>query len=263
MLREESKYRPLKAAGLYMLKGLIVCLLTVGCDSTLPTQRYILKQKSKQPEVAPDAGPDIFIIPGWGYELGRLLSFDYQRYASWFQEQGLPEANVHVLTYSYLADLDTIDQELKSQMAAVLQHRQETSRFDVIGHSLGAFVGLLAISGTPYLTRTRKFISLAGIPYGWDSALCATGICGKAHRQLTPFRSNFVNAFHTRHTQFIANLDKCSLYSETDFFVKPYDAGRFDDGRNLDVPGMGHLAAIGERSYFDIMLAFCYDGKLL
>jgi hypothetical protein len=65
-------------------------------------------------------------------------------------------------------------------------------------------------------------------------------------------------AFHKRHAAEIQRLEKCSLFSPADGLLKPYDCGRFEDGINIDVPGMDHLHAAHERKYYRIMRRACY-----
>jgi pimeloyl-ACP methyl ester carboxylesterase len=202
----------------------------------------------------------ILLVPGWGYNLYPFifLKTAWNPYLRWFQQEGFPAKDIHILRYHYEADLDTIGQEVTTQLQTILASYPPGTQFDIMGHSEGAFVALYAMMISGLSSHFKKYISLAGIPQGWDSNLCAKGLCGKADEDLIPWHSPLVMNFLTTYAAQIHALDKCSLYSPADQFVKPYDAAKFDDGTNIEVPDMRHMQWIWTLRGFETMRAGCY-----
>jgi pimeloyl-ACP methyl ester carboxylesterase len=203
----------------------------------------------------------IVMVPGWGYQLGPLLKFNYTDYMQGFVDAGVPQDRIHILSYDWKGELEDARLEIEKQLLDILDKGGDDAVIDLMGHSLGAFVGPYAASKMSKSNRIRKFISISGIPYGWDNTACGAGLCGKTHKNLIPFKSEFVMKYHEDYKAFWDKLDKCALFSPADAFVKPYDAGRMEGGVNKEVADMGHLEAIGDKKNFAIMLEACYGNK--
>jgi pimeloyl-ACP methyl ester carboxylesterase len=205
----------------------------------------------------------IILVPGWGWNLtGLHVGEDsWARYIDWLVQDGYLRSDIYVVNYSYEKDLDTIKAQMIPKFQEILSQYSPDTQFDVMGHSLGAFTGLWTIMEGGFSPRIKKFISLSGVPQGWDSSYCAAGICGAADQEIVPYQNTFVMAFLTQYAAQIHQLEKCSLFSPQDGFVKPYDAGKWPDGINVDVPNMKHLATIWQQPFYGIMRANCYQSS--
>ena len=71
-------------------------------------------------------------------------------YASWFKEFGAAN-NIYNLDYPYMAGPEKIEQVLMDQMTSILKRYPANVKFDVIGHSFGAFTSLYSVARSSYV----------------------------------------------------------------------------------------------------------------
>lgn len=241
---------------------LTLLFLLAGCGSPRGESLFRLSDAALPLSIKTQipARRPLLLVPGWGYRLTGLVVGQeaWARYIEWLVTDGYAREDIHVLSYHYRKGLDYINAELTTQFRAIVASYPAGTKFDVMGHSLGGFTSLAAIVDSGVAPRVQKYISLSGIPFGWDSWYCAAGVCGKADRQLTPFKNDFVTAFHSANAEAIAALEKCSVFSPDDEFVKPYDAGRFADGTNIEIAGIKHMDTIWTQQSYRAMRHGCY-----
>jgi pimeloyl-ACP methyl ester carboxylesterase len=208
----------------------------------------------------------IILIPGLWYKYSKPVLGEkiFASFTEWLIEAGFPAEDIHVLNYDSTASLKTVNTQLNTQIEEILKNYPVTTQFDVFAHSLGGFVGLYAMETNGHANRFRKFVSLAGIPQGWDGyAPCRVGLCGLVHPLIIPYHSDFVLRFLSKYASEISALQKCSLYSPDDGLVRPYDAGRFDDGTNVQLEGLTHLDMVFSKTSFDAVVNSCYGGSIV
>jgi pimeloyl-ACP methyl ester carboxylesterase len=208
----------------------------------------------------------ILLVPGLWYEYApKVYGMKvYDRYVKWLVEEGFPRERIHVLDYTSHHSLKRVSAQMSAQLRKIRAQYPPDTRFDVMGHSLGGFVALYSILTTGFSTQVKKFISLAGIPQGWDGfGACKIGLCGEMHKQLIPYRSTLIRLLFEKFHDEIARLDKCSIFSPQDGLVRPYDAGRFEDGIAVELPDTPHMDILFKRATFDALKRECYHGSFL
>lgn len=207
----------------------------------------------------------ILLVPGLWYKYSKpvLGQKVFDPITRWLIQSGFPAEDIHVLNYDSTATIDFINNQLESQIETILQQYPAGTRFDLWAHSLGGFVGLYAMVANGHADRFRKFVSLAGIPQGWNGyAACKIGLCGLAHPPLIPYHSDYVMWFLSTYATAIASYEKCSLYSPSDGLVRPYDAGKFDDGTNVELQGLTHMDMVFNKTSYDAVVQNCYGGNI-
>jgi pimeloyl-ACP methyl ester carboxylesterase len=252
-----------------LVVGSVITYVLCGCGRTevkspelfsVPSLLLTSVRALTTPTVATGAARPIILVPGWGWNFTKykLTQPVFAGYIQWLINDGVPAQDIYVVDYGYAKDLDTIKGQMIPAFQKIISSYPADTKFDVMGHSEGGFTGLYTIMEGNFSNRIQKFVSLSGIPQGWDNWYCKTGICGKAHLDLIPYHSTFVVAFLNQYADQIHGLQKCSIYSPDDGFVKPYDAGKFSDGTNVDVPGMHHMATIWDEQFYHVMRSHCY-----
>jgi pimeloyl-ACP methyl ester carboxylesterase len=246
---------------LAVIFGIFSCVESVGKSGRdffgLADQMLTVPTSSQNPG---ENRRPIILVPGWGWRITGLYVREesWERYIDWLVQDGYSRSDIYIVNYSYEKDLDTIKSEMIPQFQDILSQYSSDTQFDVMGHSLGAFTSLWTIMEGGFAARVKKFISLSGIPQGWDSWYCAAGVCGIADQELTPYQNPFVLNFLSHYATEVDQLEKCSLFSPQDGLVKPYDAGKWPDGINVDVPDMKHMATIWQQPFYEIMRENCY-----
>jgi hypothetical protein len=61
-----------------------------------------------------------------------------------------------------------------------------------------------------------------------------------------------------KHSNEIAELEKCSLFSPEDGILDPYDSGAFKDGINVSLPNISHLKFKSSPVVFEAMKKACF-----
>lgn len=227
----------------------------VGLRSDIVGDNFALSGKSDSDPVT----GVIFFVPGWGYDMSWLWRRSTQRYYQWLEQSKVSRYGVIELEYDYTGTPESIESSIGKAIAFHLSKLPPDTTFDIIGHSFGAFAGLYGVMTGGLSQRMHQFISLAGLPFGYNQRLCGQGWCGKAAELIVPMKSPFIQLFEQNYEAEIASMKSCSLYSSADRILKPYDAGHIMGGVNHEVPGMGHLAAATNQRFLNELLRACYD----
>jgi len=181
-----------------------------------------------------------------------------------FVEDGYLKQDLHLLRYKYASDVDPIKNSLAAQIKTIMAKYPKSTKFDIVGHSLGAFVAFYTILEAELTHRISHFISLGGMVRGVDRESTFVKnfyqlFKGKTARRLVPYMNDFIVALLNKHKVAIANLDKCALFSYDDVIVnKPYESGAFEDGSNLGLNGFSHLDFIHSHDIYVHLKEVCY-----
>jgi triacylglycerol esterase/lipase EstA (alpha/beta hydrolase family) len=200
-------------------------------------------------------GVPIILVKGYGPKSAQLVY--YQRF---LREDGFDPKHTHVLQYEQTQTPAVLQTGAQASLAKIVAKYPPETRFDMITHSFGGFVGLYAAMPTELAGRIRKYITLAGVTRGQDwLPFCHRGWCGGTLSKLIPFENPFVTDFMDTYSAQIAALEKCSLYSWDDTIVhEPADAGTLPGGTNVEVRGVRHMGFVLERDLYRIMRTACY-----
>jgi pimeloyl-ACP methyl ester carboxylesterase len=179
-------------------------------------------------------------------------------------QAGFPPENIHKADYPLGSNLATTVGVLSQAIRSIMDRYPSTTKFDIIGHSMGHAAGLHAIMAGQTGQRVRKFIGIAGVAFGQAAKPmpCFLLPCGDMFDFLIPFKSQNVMQFMMTHQAAIDQLDKCSIFSPQDGSLNPFDAGAFPDGRNISLPQVGHLRAISSPAVMNALITECYGGTL-
>ena len=172
---------------------------------------------------------------------------------------GVKSENIFLLDYPQLESPSEIVRSVGESVSPWLSKFPAGTRFDVIGHSYGGFIGLY--SALELGIEVRKFISLASVARGMNELrLCrAFRACGKTIPQLVPFMSPFLQDFYTRFDSKIQRIEKCALYSPDDNVVSdPPDSGALPGGLTVEVKNASHMSFIHDRDLFQMVQTYCY-----
>ncbi|MBI4403614.1 MAG: hypothetical protein HY537_05605 [Deltaproteobacteria bacterium] len=197
----------------------------------------------------------IILVRGWGphwiTDMTDLINF--------FVADGFFSQDIYQVGYPYKEDPETIRATVKNKLQAIFDRYPPGTKFDMIAHSLGHFVGLYTIMESELSEQFEIYIGLAGVAHGQDpGSINLRRFKGETNIVLVPFNNEFITGFMEAHEQAIARLKKCSLYSPSDKMVdRPYDSGAFQDGINIEIKGIGHLDFIHKRSVYETMRSSC------
>lgn len=210
-----------------------------------------------------DALNPIFLFPGGSAGFSDSFT-DMTPAATQLQRLGFPQEHIHIMTYDDSKDKAEIIRSLGIKLAQIINTYPSTTKFDVIGHSLGHPVALIAMAENGYLSRTGRIIGIAGIMFGQNAGkpfLCRIrpSLCGDLYDSFS--RTNdpeIIRQLLATHAEEMSEIKKCSFYSPQDGMLDPVDSGKFPDGINVSIPNIRHLGFKSSEVVFDAIKEACF-----
>lgn len=159
-----------------------------------------------------------------------------------------------VVIAEYKNILSTGRADMEASLIDAMQNIMKSGKtYHVIGHSMGHYVGMVAVVKGGFSKQVGSLIGLAGAAGGGDKAPigCGSGILGfggdvsfekcPAMEGLLQGRDDFIiDNFKKEHAAALADLKKCSIAVKNDRFLTPADSGFFEDGENSFVTFARH-----------------------
>lgn len=200
----------------------------------------------------------IVLVHGWGPEALINLSPFRKHLVS----EGVPANSILEVTFDANDSLDTINAGITSQIQGFLAKFPLGTPYDVIGHSLGGFLGLYVPVQSIYTNPVYRYVALAGWTHGQNhlpSACNLGNLCGKTLPLIVPTDGMFLLSFFFQNYDTIQRMKKCSLWSPDDTLTAdPTNSGGFPDGVNVEVKGVQHLQFKDDLDVLHIMETACY-----
>ncbi|MBX3232055.1 MAG: hypothetical protein KIT84_19930 [Labilithrix sp.] len=177
------------------------------------------------------------------------------------------ERHAHDLgDYDDGSDLAGMVGEIGAKLEGVMAGYPATTKFDVLGHSLGGIIALRAVLDRKMTPRVRAFVALSSPIYGQDKQPfnCRLGFrCTDVYTTYSPFQSAPVMAYMDEHRAELASIVRCSVISPQDGTIDtPMAGGQFPDGKNVVVADVSHMKLMKSEVAFAAMKEECFDGKL-
>jgi pimeloyl-ACP methyl ester carboxylesterase len=198
--------------------------------------------------------PKIFVHGG-----GPRLVVAMDSAANWYREDGYYRSDLHQIYYSWRESLEAIRSEVQPQIDRILARYPESTRFDVIGHSLGHSVALDMILTGGIAGRVRTLVGLAGVAMGQNkSPRCLTPRCPQLYSLLIPVGNSYIRDLLANHAEEYDRMKKCALFSESDRILEPVDSGaRLPGSISAMIPNVGHLEFKKSRAVYRAIQEVC------
>lgn len=202
----------------------------------------------------------IVLVHGFGPDLYTQL-FKYRRFLT---QDGVKSSDILMVSYDSSAAPADIVSKVSEQLETFLAQYPAGQKFDVVGHSMGGFVGLYAPLNSRFADQVAKFTSLTGWAHGQAAVpfLCGFSFahgCGLTLPQMVPTDSPLITKFYTDNAARVARIQKCALYSPDDkMTANPDDSGAFPDGVRAEVRNVRHLDFVNDEDLYHIMTNACY-----
>jgi len=216
-------------------------------------------------QMQPLPHPPVILLHGSGPRRMPQSVVSMQPFAELLVARGFQRRHIHLPVYPQGGDRVQSIGAIRSAMHRIRAQYPEGTTFDIVGHSMGQFVGMMAVLEGDMVPMVRTLVGLAGVAHGQDRrnrGCLLLGGCGDLFTLLRPAHGGWIAATLRRYAAELGRMKKCSIFSPEDGVLDPYDSGAFADGTNVELRNIRHVQFIKNAYVADQMIARCLaDGS--